>query len=51
MDAQFLRNVSLFQSLSLEELEPLAQMTITRTFNKDSVIILAEEEGDALFIN
>ena len=50
MDARFLRNVSLFQSLSLEELEPLAQMTITRTFNKDSVIILAEEEGDALFI-
>ena len=50
MDAQFLRNVSLFQSLSAEELEPLAQVTITRSFNRDSVIILAEEEGDALFI-
>ena len=50
MDTQFLRNVSLFQSLSADELEPLAQMTITRTFNKDNVIILAEEEGDALFI-
>ena len=50
MDAQFLRNVSLFQSLSTEELEPLARMTIVRTFSKDSVIILAEEEGDSLFI-
>jgi len=50
MDASFLRNVSLFESLTDEELEALAQMTITRTFSKDNVIILAEEEGDALFI-
>ena len=50
MDASFLRNVSLFESLNAEELEALAQMTITRTFSKDNVIILAEEEGDALFI-
>ena len=50
MDASFLRNVSLFESLNAEELEALAQMTITHTFSKDNVIILAEEEGDALFI-
>ena len=50
MDASFFRNVSLFESLNAEELEALAQMTITRTFSKDNVIILAEEEGDALFI-
>ena len=50
MDASFLRNVSLFESLNTEELEALAQMTITRNFSKDNVIILAEEEGDALFI-
>ena len=50
MDASFLRNVSLFESLNAEELEALAQTTITRTFSKDNVIILAEEEGDALFI-
>ena len=43
MDASFLRNVSLFESLTDEELEALAQMTITRTFSKDNVIILAEE--------
>ena len=50
MDASFLRNVSLFESLNAGELEALAQMAITRTFSKDNVIILAEEEGDALFI-
>ena len=50
MEAQFLRNVSLFQSLSAEELKPQARMTIARTFSKDSAIILAEEEGDTLFI-
>ena len=50
MDASFLRNISLFESLNTEQLEALAQMTITRNFSKDNVIILAEEEGDALFI-
>ena len=50
MEANFLRNVPLFESLSKQELEALAQMTITRTYAKDNVIILAEEEGDALFI-
>ena len=50
MDTVFLRNVSLFESLNEEELEALAQMTITRNFSKDGVIILAEEEGDTLFI-
>ena len=50
MDTSFLRRVSLFESLNDEELEALADATFTRTFPKDSVIILAEEEGDALFI-
>ena len=50
MEASFLRNVPLFESLSEEELEALANMTITRAFPKDGVIILAEEEGDTLFI-
>ena len=50
MDVSFLRNVPLFESLSEEDLAALAKVTITRTFSRDSVIILAEEEGDTLFI-
>ena len=46
----FLRNVSLFESLDQQELEALSDVTFTRTFSKDNVIILAEEEGDTLFI-
>jgi len=50
MDMEFLRNVSLFESLDEEELKALAELTFTRNFGKDGVIILAEEEGDTLFI-
>jgi len=46
----FLRNVSLFESLDQQELEALSDVAFTRTFSKDNVIILAEEEGDTLFI-
>ena len=46
----FLRHVSLFESLDQKELEALSDVTFTRTFSKDTVIILAEEEGDTLFI-
>ena len=46
----FLRNVSLFESLDQQELEALSDLAFTRTFSKDNVIILAEEEGDTLFI-
>ena len=42
----FLRNVSLFESLDQQELEALSDLTFTRSFGKDGVIILAEEEGD-----
>ena len=48
--SSFLRNVSLFESLNDEEIDALTDVTFTRTFAKDSVIILAEEEGDTLFI-
>ena len=50
MDIDFLRNVSLFKGLNEEGLEALAELCFTREFVKESVIILAEEEGDALFI-
>lgn len=46
----FLRHVSLFESLSDGDIEALADVTIKRAFGRDHVIILAEEEGDTLFI-
>ena len=50
MDTSFLRKVPLFEGLKDNELDALAQVTVTRTFSKDNVIILAEDKGDALFI-
>ncbi len=50
MDKHFLRNVSLFEGLNDGELEAISQLSFTRSFAKDGVIILAEELGDTLFI-
>ena len=50
MDTSFLRKVPLFDGLADEDLEAIAKVTISRTYDKDQIIILAEEEGDALFI-
>ncbi len=50
MVREFLRQVPLFESLSLDELDALASVTIARSFSRDNVIILAEEEGDTLFL-
>jgi CRP/FNR family cyclic AMP-dependent transcriptional regulator len=46
----FLRQVGLFESLDDAEIDALSELTFTRTFTKETVIILAEEEGDTLFI-
>ncbi len=50
MDIDLLRRVPLFEVLKDDDLEAIAKVTITRGYDKDQVIILAEEEGDALFI-
>ena len=50
MDNELLRRVPLFEGLGDEDLEAIGNVTIPRSFDKDQVIILAEEEGDALFI-
>ena len=50
MDTSFLRRIPLFEGLKQEDLEAIALVTVRRSFSKDQVIILAEEEGDALFI-
>ncbi|SVD67538.1 uncharacterized protein METZ01_LOCUS420392, partial [marine metagenome] len=50
MEISLLRQVPLFEGLDDEQLDAIALVTITRRFDKHQVIILAEEEGDALFI-
>ena len=50
MDVALLRSVPLFEGLNEDDLEAIARVTIKRSFDKEQVIILAEEEGDALFI-
>tara|TARA_B100001250_G_scaffold414599_1_gene454377 strand:- start:37185 stop:37853 length:669 start_codon:yes stop_codon:yes gene_type:complete len=50
MNSETLRNVRLFESLDKDELNSLSELTFVRTFEKDNVIIWAEDEGDALFI-
>ena len=50
MDISLLRRVPLFEVLKDDDLEAIARVTITRSYDKDQVIILAEEEGDALFL-
>jgi CRP/FNR family transcriptional regulator/CRP/FNR family cyclic AMP-dependent transcriptional regulator len=49
-NANFLRQVALFDCLGDPELEALAELTFSRTFDKGQLIILAKETGDTLFI-
>ncbi len=49
-NAAFLRQVPLFDSLGDPEIEALAELTFSRTFDKGQCIILAEDSGDTLFI-
>lgn len=49
-NASFLRQVALFDCLEDPELEALSELTFSRTFDKDQLIILAEASGDTLFI-
>lgn len=45
-----LKKVTLFEGLEEIELKALAETTSARTFPKDNVIILAEDQGDSMFI-
>ena len=45
-----LRKVPLFNCLGEPEFEKLAQLTVDQTYPKGSMIILAEDVGDTLFI-
>ncbi|MSR84508.1 MAG: Crp/Fnr family transcriptional regulator [Candidatus Latescibacteria bacterium] len=46
----FLRQVSLFRRLDETQLQVLASLVVERSFAKGELIILAEAEGDALFV-
>jgi len=50
MHIDLLKKVSLFEGLNDEELGALAEVALPRVFPKDRVVIMAEEEGDTLFI-
>ena len=43
-------NVPLFEELEGKDLDAIAKVAISRSYSKGSIIILAEEEGDTLFI-
>lgn len=47
---ELLRRVSLFEGLEESELKALAETTSSRTYPRDNVIILAEDQGDSMFI-
>jgi CRP/FNR family transcriptional regulator, cyclic AMP receptor protein len=45
-----LRKVPLFSSLKDEEIEAINQVSFVKKYPKDMMILLAEEEGDTLFV-
>lgn len=47
---EFLRHVSLFDCLTDDEVEVLAEVAGSQNFAKNALVILAEDEGDAFFL-
>ncbi len=45
-----LKKIPLFSTLKEEELEAISKVSVNRTFNKDQIILLENEDGDTLFI-
>lgn len=50
MHNELLKRVPLFEGLADAELDALSQVALLRTFPKDRVVIMAEEEGNSLFV-
>jgi len=50
MHEELLKRVPLFEGLSEAEVEALAKVAMLRVFPRDRVVIMAEEEGDSLFV-
>ena len=50
MHSELLKRVPLFEGLNDNELGALSQMATLRPFPRERVVIMAEEEGDTLFV-
>ena len=50
MIKEFLESVNIFYNLKDEELDKIATLCKTKTYPKNSMIILEEEYGDKIFI-
>ena len=50
MHSELLKRIPLFEGLNDEELSTLSQVALPRLFPKDRVVIMAEDEGDTLFV-
>ncbi len=50
MHSELLKRIPLFESLNEDELGAMSRVALRRTFPKDRVVIMAEEEGDTLFV-
>lgn len=48
--AELLQNVPLFAGLGISEIRSLAEVAMVRHVPTDAIILLAEEEGDTLFV-
>jgi CRP/FNR family transcriptional regulator/CRP/FNR family cyclic AMP-dependent transcriptional regulator len=50
MDTQLFQSIPLFKDLSEAELAMLARHAVPRQFSPEQIILLAEEEGDTMFV-
>ena len=50
MHSDLLKRVPLFEELNEDELTGLSNVAMLRVFPRDRVVIMAEEEGDSLFV-
>lgn len=50
MPVRLFKNVPLFDDLSENELKAVSELSLSRRFSRDQVILLAEEEGEAMFV-
>ncbi len=46
---ELLKKIPLFSSLKYDELEAITKVSLVKTFPKDKIILLENEEGDTLF--
>lgn len=50
MHGELLKRVPLFEGLTDDEINGLSRVALLRVFSRERVVIMAEEEGDSLFV-